>query len=134
MSPDFNLCTLFFSTRDGVVCPPDPGQEICTKFAKSIDGVEYESDVLKIDSDGTIWRHQSSSWTIDSDYSGQVFTPVVGQSYTGAIVFDTLNAGQCLSSFNPGTNDRIFEVEEFCASTEPPSPYGILSNKACCEY
>ena len=74
--------------------------------------------MLKIDSNGVVWKYDSSSWVADPDYDGTEFASTVDQSYTAAIVFSELSAGGCLSSFDPGTNDRIFGVEEFCASTE----------------
>ena len=111
-------------------CPPAAGYEICGKMTQYVDSVEYESKVIKVDSDGHVWIPSSTAltgWTYDSDYYGTALISAQNYEYTGTVVYDLVLENACESTFDPGTVDIIYEVEEDCYdSSEARSPYSWL--------
>ena len=132
ISPTLDHCEIFYSAANAASldCPPAAGYEICGKITQYVDSVEYETKVIKVDSDGQVWTPSSTSltgWTIDPDYTDSAFSSAQSYEYTGTVVYDLVLEDACESTFDPGTADIIYEVEEDCYdSSEARSPYSNL--------
>ena len=97
-------------------------------MTKSNDYGEIESSVFKIDSDGVIWKLQSSTWSIDNDYMDGQFISSVSDSYIERVGFTLLLDNECSSGTVSEILNMEYHIEENCsgATILEKSPYRQL--------